>query len=285
MTTQSTIEFATNHLHHWFVASTNRNAVKNIAKQSKQFNINPTRLQEFKHREGKRYVVYFNQEYLSKQFYEWVCQNFTVQNQKRAKAAESIRERQSLDSSKVADRIRLNKFDVRIIKLAMIECIGQPTKILELFKQHNITIIGHASKHQCIELVLTLNVAQQVTQSCQKINKQRSKSVDVEVVLDDPFETAQVNPEDYVDVAKVDDIIDNALTILLSKNLLVAGQNSKASTPINQWTKAELMTMTKNEMRRIAKLDNIDMSGTSRLRKDDLARFISEAFKNLLVES
>lgn len=291
MTTQSSnstkpvIEFATNRTGSWFVASTDQSAVNAIKLSTAKFNVNAGNIQQFNHCGVIRYVIYFNQSRLNEEFYRWVRTNFDIRNQKRAKAAESIRQRKVFDAEQLACRIQLNKFPVLTIKKAMLELFGDPEKIVEMSYKCRVKFSRPATKHQCLQLILTMGVGSEMIDAAKSIQSQKPveqsdkdevRAVYAEVVLEDPFETVKV---EYVSIDQVDAVIEKAVKLLVGQQpkLLVAGIESNNT--VHVWTEKELMAMTKRQMRQLAKDDGVNLFGTSQLRKADLAMYIADAFR------
>jgi hypothetical protein len=178
----------------------------------------------------------------------------------------------STNSSNNKQRATISRYSLNEVKKAMVAVIGTPAEIREFFSLYNIKVVGAAGLPQCLQLIEELNKFDAV------IAELRKPKAEVPIytpeIIEDPFD---IPFECEVDMNSPEftAFIDAAI-----QQMTLALPPAQAPVDFQPWTSTELTAYTVKEIKKLAELDGIDLSGTSKMKKSDLIRYILPALNS-----
>ena len=269
----NTIEFSRNSQSNWFVVMYDDTIINSIKDIAKQFKVECTKAFNYTRPEN-RWVMYFNVPSLPTAFVEAIKSQFKVLNTTPKEAAARIDRGIQVELAERRARINLNKFDVLDIKYAMVDTIGSAAQIKQSFADHGFKLVGHATKHQCIELLIKTDLTSRVLNLLR--NPEQIDTVVPEVLAEDIpdfWEVVEASPNDdrLLSVDEVE-IVIRGLCLHQTQNLLVSGRVGVPQ--FEPWTTEELYQFSMAHVRELARLDGIDLKGTSQLRQAQLIAYV-----------
>ena len=267
----NTIEFSQNAAKNWFIVMYDDTIINSIKDIASKFKVQCTKAFNYTRPEN-RWVMYFNTNQLPVDFIKEVKSKFKVSNTSPKEAAARIDRGIQLELADRRNRIWLNKFEVLDIKHAMVKVIGPAAQIKSAFADHGFKLTGHATKRQCIELIIKLAIADQILALLRTPVETVTPDV-LPVDAPDFWETVEVSESDNIELSMTEmETIVKALCQHQLSGLLVAGRDHAPE--FEPWTFDELFDYTVDGLKDLAKLDGIDLTGKSRLRKADFIKYV-----------
>lgn len=266
----STIEFANNGSGNWFAVAYDLETIQSIVNQAREFGLRATKpkFYEANSKAPARFLSYFNNQD-TKELYKWCKQYFTIKNAERKAAGERTEEAVRLKNQHFCAKATISRYPLGEVKSAMISVIGTPAEIRDLFDCYNIKVVGVAGLPQCLQLIEELDKFDAV------LNELRKPKEEVPVytpeVITDPFD---IPFEAEVDI---DSPEFNAFVLAAVHQMALTLPPAQAPIDFEPWTSTELTAYTVKEIRKLAVLDGIDLTGTSKMKKSELIKYILPA--------
>lgn len=307
--TTSPIEFATNSKSNWFVVSYEWNQCQQILEQAHKLGVIPSPPRKYTH-PNVRWIIYFNSG-VNDNFMKWLRSTFSVQNVQRVVGAMRSEAALKHENKVYCQRSTISHFKLSEVKQAMLSTIGTAAEIRELFESYNIKVVGVAGLPQCLQLIEELDKFDDVI--AELLHKPKSQPE----IGTEPEPKPQPKPEPEPDLGaelgqlfkKVDDIMSkpiyqdtvepeviedpfdipfecevdidspefSAFVLAAVHQMTLALPPAQAPVDFQPWTSAELSAYTVKEIRKLASLDGIDLTGTSKMKKSDLIKYILPA--------
>jgi hypothetical protein len=286
MSTQ-TIEFATNKSNNWFTVCYDWNQCQSILAEARKLGVIPSAPRKYTH-PNVRWVIYFNSGVTSS-FVEWIRSTFSIKNVQRVVGAMRSEAALKHENAIHCQRANISRYSLSEVKSAMIQCIGTPAEIRELFDCYNIKVNGVAGLPQCLELIEELDKFDEILAQLRKPKEEVVPEI-VESLAIVPFieavegEIVDDENDEYIDIDSVE-FNDSMLAIVgqyiqCQQLALPAGADNDLMVDFQPWTAEELSQYTIKEIIKLAELDGINLSGKKRIRKADLVAYILPALNS-----